>query len=154
MATQTPIMDSTEVKSERKERGYTRNLIRTLKLNQPDMPAVEIAKLLSISKERVRQCLVAEGLPTRVRPDYGECEVCGTALKAGRKAYCSTACRSIDCRVSFRCDYCGQAKAVLQSVYNAQKRRGYKYMYCSHQCRSFGKWEAIKLQPRMIVSVS
>ena len=100
MATQTPIMDSTEVKSERKERGYTRNLIKTLRSSHPDLPAVEIAKLLSISKERVRQCLVAEGLPTRVRPDYGECEVCGTALKAGRKAYCSTACRSIDCRTN------------------------------------------------------
>ena len=153
MATQTLVMDTTE-ESERTPRGNTRNLIKKLRSNYPDLPAVKIAEMLSISRERVRQCLVAEGLPTKIRPDYGNCEVCGTALKSGRKAYCSTKCRSIDCRVSFRCDYCGQTKSVLQSIYNAQKRRGYKYMYCSISCRNFGKWEVIKLQPRTVVNVS
>jgi len=153
MATQTLVMDPTE-ESERKPKGNTRNRIKLLRSNYPDLPAIKIAEMLSISRERVRQCLVAEGLPTKIRPDYGNCEVCGTALKSGRKAYCSIKCRSIDCRVSFRCDYCGQTKAVLQSVYNAQKKRGYKYMYCSIKCRNFGKWEVVKLQPRTVVNVS
>ena len=88
----------------------------------------------------MRQILTTEGLPTRVKLYYGECKVCGEGLESGRKAYCSTACRSVDCRVSFRCDYCREAKEVLQSIFNAQKRRGYRFMYCSASCRNFGKW--------------
>ena len=131
----------------------TRERFVTLRSNHPDLPAVRIAELLSVSRERVRQILKTEGLPTRVRPDYGNCTVCGEALKSGRKAYCSTTCRSVDCRVSFRCDYCGQSKVILQSIYNAQKTRGYKFMYCSIQCRNFGKWNVAKIsQPAVSVS--
>ena len=89
-------------------------------------------------------------LPTRIKSEpiyYGECKVCGGGLLLGRKAYCSVECRSIDCRTSFRCDYCGQTKEILQSIYEVQKKRGYKYMYCSISCRNFGRWEALKLQP-------
>lgn len=132
----------------------TRERIVTLRSNHPTLPAVRIAELLSVSRERVRQILKTEGLPTRVRPYYGSCVVCGNDLESGRKAYCSTACRSIDCRVSFRCDYCGQPKEVLQSVYNAQKRRGYKFMYCSIQCRNFGKWNVVKMSQQPAVNVS
>ena len=131
----------------------TRERIVTLRSNHPSLPAVRIAELLSVSRERVRQILKTEGLPTRVRPDYGNCTVCGNSLESGRKAYCSTACRSKDCRVSFRCDYCGESKEILQSVYNAQKKRGYRFMYCSIQCRNFGKWNVAKFsQPTVSVS--
>ena len=131
----------------------TRERIVTLRSNHPSLPAVRIAELLSVSRERVRQILKTEGLPTRVRPDYGDCTVCGKSLESGRKAYSSTACRSKDCRVSFRCDYCGESKEILQSVYNAQKKRGYRFMYCSIQCRNFGKWNVAKFsQPAVSVS--
>ena len=132
----------------------TRERIVTLRTNNPNLPAVQIAEFLSISKERVRQILKTEGLPTRVKPYYGNCKVCGGDLKSGRKAYCSFACRSADCSVSFRCDYCGQSKEVLQSVFNAQKKRGYKFMYCSISCRNFGKWNVLKLRQPLAVSVS
>ena len=132
----------------------TREQIVTLRTNNPNLPAVQIAEFLSISRERVRQILKTEGLPTRVKPYYGDCKVCGESLESGRKAYCSLACRSVDCRVSFRCDYCGEAKEVLQSVYNAQKRRGYRFMYCSISCRNFGKWNVVKLSQPFAVSVS
>ena len=132
----------------------TRERIVTLRANNPNLPAVRIAEFLAVSRERVRQILKAERLPTRVKPYYGDCKVCGESLESGRKAYCSLACRSIDCRVSFRCDYCGEAKEVLQSVYNAQKRRGYQFMYCSISCRNFGKWNVVKLSQPFAVSVS
>jgi hypothetical protein len=132
----------------------TREQIVTLRANHPKLPAVRMSELLSVSRERVRQILKAEGLPTRVKPYYGECKVCGEDLESGRKAYCSTACRSVDCRVSFRCDYCGEAKEVLQSIFNAQKRRGYRFMYCSISCRNFGKWNVVKLSQPLAVGVS
>jgi len=111
----------------------TRERIVTLRSNHPNLPAVRIAEFLSVSRER---------------------KVCGEGLESGRKAYCSQACRSVDCRVAFRCDYCGQSKEVLQSVFNAQKRRGYKFMYCSISCRNFGKWSVVKLTQPLAVGVS
>ena len=131
----------------------TRQQIVTLRSKYPSLPAVRIAELLSVSRERVRQILKAEGLPTRVRPYYGECKRCSAELSSGRKTYCSVECRSADCRISFRCDYCGQDKQILQSVYHAQKKRGYNYMYCSISCRNFGKWNVYKLGT-LAVSVS
>ena len=122
----------------------TRDRIVALRHNYPDLPAVRIAEFLQISRERVRQILKGEGLPTRIRHDYGKCIVCDEPMQAGRKSYCSVECRSADCRVTFRCDYCGESKELLQSIYNAQKRRGYKFMYCSISCRNYGKWESVK----------
>ena len=55
---------------------------------------------------------------------------------------------------SFNCDYCGHSKEILQSVYSAQKKRGYKYMYCSISCRNFGKWAVAKISQPLSVSVS
>jgi len=132
----------------------TRERIKTLRANNPNLPAARIAEFLSVSRERVRQILVAEGLPTKVKPYYGDCKICGENLGAGRKIYCSTACRSVDCRISFRCDYCGKTKEVLQSVYRGQKKRGYKFMYCSVSCRNFGKWNVMRLSQPVAVNVS
>lgn len=129
----------------------TRQRVVTLRSRYPTLPAVRIAELLSISRERVRQILKTEGLLTRIKPDYGSCIVCGTALEIGRKSYCSIACKSADCRITFRCDYCGQSKEILQSVYNAQKRRGYQYMYCSIRCRNNGKWIVRKLKEQALI---
>ena len=66
----------------------TRERIVTLRANNPNLPAVRIAEFLAVSRERVRQILKAEGLPTRVKPYYGDCKVCGESLESGRKAYC------------------------------------------------------------------
>ena len=129
----------------------TRQRVVTLRSHYPTLPAVRIAELLSISRERVRQILKTEGLLTRIKPDYGDCIVCGTALEIGRKSYCSMACKSADCRVTFRCDYCGHSKEILQSVYNAQKRRGYQYMYCSIRCWNNGKWTVRKLKEQALI---
>ena len=135
------------------ETQSTRDRIVALRTNYPNLPAVRMAEFLEVSRERVRQILKREGLPTRIKPDYGSCKGCGNPLETGRKAYCSIACRSADCRVTFRCDYWGHSKEILQSIYNAQKRRGYQYMYCSIRCRNFGKGEVVKLRP-VAVSVS
>ena len=66
----------------------TRERIVTLRDNHPNLPAVRIAEFLSVSRERVRQILKAEGLPTRVRPDYGECKVCGGELEVDCAGVC------------------------------------------------------------------
>ena len=117
-----------------------REKVSLLRQKDPSMPAVRIAEVLNISRERVRQLLSEAGLQTQFRKHYGWCELCGSRMPSNRKTYCSNECRTAAKHVTFQCDYCGQDKVLTWSVYNAQKRRGYKHMYCSIQCRNWGKW--------------
>ena len=117
-----------------------REMVRGLRQLDPSMPAIRIAEALNISRERVRQLLNEAGLPTCFRKQYGLCELCGGEMPPNRKFYCSTPCRTKAKRVTFQCDYCGRDKVLIRAAYNAQKRRGYKHMYCSVQCRNWGKW--------------
>jgi len=120
--------------------GRNRELVLDIRQKLPNLPAIRIAEMLSISRERVRQILKTEGLPTSIPRHYGWCEVCGGPMPPTRKTYCSAKCRHDAVRVTFSCDYCGESKTVLQCFYNAQKRRGYKNMYCSIGCRDNGTW--------------
>jgi len=117
-----------------------RGKVYLLRQQNPKMPAIRIAEILNISRERVRQLLNEAGLPTSFPKQYGWCALCGGAMPANRKAYCSKECSTKGKRVTFQCDYCGQDRVLIQSAYNAQKRRGYKHMYCSIKCRNWGKW--------------
>ena len=117
-----------------------RDLVVSLRQLNPNMPAIRIAEALNISRERVRQLLNEADLPTYFRKQYGLCELCGSEMPPNRKFYCSAPCRTKAKRITFQCDYCGRDKVLILAVYNAQKRRGYKHMYCSIQCRNLGKW--------------
>ena len=117
-----------------------REKVSLLRRQHPSMQAIRIAETLNISRERVRQLLTEAGLPTYFRKHYGWCELCGSPMPATRKSYCSKECRTKAKRITFQCDYCGQDKVLIQAAYNAQKRRGYKHMYCSIKCRNWGKW--------------
>ena len=117
-----------------------RDLVVSLRQLNPNMPAIRIAEALNISRERVRQLLNEADLPTYFRKQYGLCELCGSEMPPNRKFYCSAPCRTKAKRITFQCDYCGRDKVLILAAYNAQKRRGYKHMYCSIQCRNLGKW--------------
>ena len=117
-----------------------REKVSLLRKQYPSMPAVRIAETLNISRERVRQLLIEAGLPTHFNKQYGWCELCGSPIPATRKSYCSAECRTKAKRVTIQCDYCGQDKVMIRAAYDAQKRRGYKNMYCSVKCRNWGKW--------------
>ena len=117
-----------------------REKVLLLRQTYPSMPASRIAKAIHISRERVRQLLNEAGLQTQFRKHYGWCELCGAEMPSNRKVYCSQECRTTAKRVTFQCDYCGRDKVLILAAYNAQKRRGYKHMYCSVQCRNWGKW--------------
>jgi len=117
----------------------SRERILELRKENPELPSIRMAEMLSISRERVRQILEKEGLPTAFYKDYGSCTVCGKD-KPGRQQFCSKACSYEAHRVRFNCALCGQSKQLLRSQYNAQVRRGYDRMYCSRLCRNRGKW--------------
>ena len=117
-----------------------RDKVFELREMDPRLPAVRIAERLSITRERVRQILKEMGLPTHIPKYYGACERCGEDIPQNRRIYCSAHCRYEAIRTTFKCTFCGNSKTVRRSAYDAQLRRGYKYMYCSVQCRNRGNW--------------
>ena len=117
-----------------------RDKVLALREADPSLAAVRIAEILTITRERVRQILKQEGLPTQIPKHYGYCALCGKDKPATRTSYCSTECRFEATRTTFSCAFCGTSKTLRRSAYNAQVRRGYKHMYCSVECRQRGNW--------------
>ena len=118
------------------------NRQRVLELREanPTLAAVRIAEILNITRERVRQILKDEGLPTYIPRHYGFCALCKKDIPATRTRYCSATCRTKAAQVTFECVLCGNSKTLRRSAYNTQVRRGYKRMYCSVVCRQKGNW--------------
>jgi len=117
-----------------------RDKVLALRESNPNLPAVRIAEILMITRERVRQILKQEGLPTYIPRHYGYCRWCRKDKPTSRTTYCSTECRFEATRITFTCTFCGIPKRLRRSVFNAQMRRGYKHMYCSVECRQRGNW--------------
>ena len=101
---------------------------------------IRIAEILDITRERVRQILKDAGLPTYIPRHYGFCKLCGQDIPATRTTYCSAKCRTKASQITISCTFCGNSKTLRRSAYNAQVKRGYKYMYCSVECRQRGNW--------------
>ena len=117
-----------------------RQRVLELRETNPSLAAVRIAEILNITRERVRQILKKEGLPTHIPRHYGFCAVCSQDMPATRTRYCSAECRIVATRVTITCTFCGNSKTLRRSAYNAQVKRGYKHMYCSVKCRQRGNW--------------
>ena len=117
-----------------------RDKVLALREADPSLAAVRIAEILQITRERVRQILKQAGLPTYIPRHYGHCKGCGKDRPANRTTYCSTECRFEATRITFTCMFCGIPKRLRRSAFNAQMKRGYKYMYCSVECRQRGNW--------------
>ena len=117
-----------------------RERVLELRESNPTMAAVRIAEILDITRERVRQILKDAGLPTYIPRHYGFCKLCGQDIPATRTTYCSAKCRTKASQITISCTFCGNSKTLRRSAYNAQVKRGYKYMYCSVECRQRGNW--------------
>jgi hypothetical protein len=114
--------------------------VLALREGDPTLPAIRIAEILLITRERVRQILKKAGLPTYIPRTYGFCKACGASKSTYRKVYCSAACRFAHSKITFQCEFCDNSKTIGRSSYDAQVRRGYKHMYCSVGCRQRGNW--------------
>lgn len=114
----------------------SRERIKTLRNKFPDISATEMAKLLSISRIRVREILQSEGLALKIKNPPTKCHVCGKIIKRQRK-YCSVECRSKVSQLVFYCAYCGNPKLIGISQYRTKKKKSTN-LFCSLSCRSKG----------------
>lgn len=118
----------------------TREQIKSLRLERPEFTLTKIGSHVGKSRERVRQVLKEEGLPTSaVRPNRTECYClnCGKARPCGNEKFCSRACFQDYHRITLRCEVCG--KEFKRTKGQARIDKATKnHTFCSKTC--YGRW--------------
>jgi len=134
--------------------------ILQLKEDQPELTLDEIGSQVGLTRERVRQILHKEGLPTistKMPSDWGtrrkprgKCVICGDQIAEDRPLlvkYCGIECRNKGLSkyredvinktsyTEFNCDNCGKKQSIRTALYNIQRKRGYKNQYCGNKCK-------------------
>ncbi|MFP3880576.1 MAG: helix-turn-helix domain-containing protein, partial [Dehalococcoidia bacterium] len=89
----------------------TREQIKSVNLQHPELTLREIGAKVGKSHERVRRVLLEEGLPTTaLRPKRAKryCPNCGKEVPYPNRKFCSRACFHEYHRTTLRCDFCGR----------------------------------------------
>ena len=123
-----------------------------LRNSYPERTMTSIAEEIGVSRQRVHQILLKEGLPTkRVRElPIGYCQICEKPFSEIKYQYpkAHRECRLAANRVTVRCNYCGAPKVITLGLYERAingytNKQGIKYkgdFYCSKQHQ--GHWLA------------
>lgn len=119
-----------------------RNKVCQLRADNPNMTLVGIGTLVGVSRERVRQLLKAEELPTRgirIKKWVYTCIKCGKSGDGIPKTGLCKAC--LYPKVIVNCDYCGKEKIggynLRKHLSNFNNKLKYKYTgkyYCNRTC--------------------
>jgi len=117
--------------------GKTTRRIRLLRKQDPEIKAIDLARITGVSRERVRQILINLNLPTRL--PLASCGTCGVRITPQRYKLrgicvkCYTQYRkklSDGLRGIVKCDRCGTSIWRLHSLL---KRNRY-FTLCSRAC--------------------
>ena len=107
-----------------------------LRRKYPSMKAIEIARQVNVSRERVRQILTQRGLPTTVALTPELCSLCGSLLhEKNKEGICQQCLRKV--QVMYICFQCGRK---YQSTLLESKRT----KYC-HDCRKAVRRRQVRL---------
>ena len=116
-----------------------------LRNQHPEFKLIDIAKECHVTRERIRQILKAEELPTRHALKTRYCKYCGLELPVRPvRRYCSESCRNAAIaakQVILTCEYCGSPYTKPKALYNSILRRGrHTSRFCCNRCQ--GLWLA------------
>ena len=132
----------------RKAAGGKSKAICLLRTQNPDMKAIEIARTLDISRERIRQILTKNNLPTKIEKSprlIRLCRWCSTPLPYWNKSGLCSTCygnnRFLSHRTILTCNGCGRHFFRQNGVTRAGAKRGYRYIFCNRHC--FGHYAGI-----------
>jgi hypothetical protein len=124
--------------------GSRELVIKKRELN-PCATIQQIGDEFGISRERVRQILASENLPTRhwVQRRF-ICNNCGMTFTRARnksRIFCSAKCKKEYYHATLRCDACGQLYSIPYFLVQGCIRLGCQHFYCSASCskRTIGK---------------
>ena len=125
--------------------GESARRIRQLRLENPLMNLVDIGAELGVSKQYVHKILKKADLHTGVpkKKKIYRCVVCHEAILKKAKL-CSGQCRFKYYRIQVACSFCHVDFYLKRSVVTQRHREGYKYIYCSRNCRNRGVRDGYK----------
>lgn len=121
-------------------KGTCREVVQ-LRRSNPCATLKSIGDTVHLTRERVRQILLSEGLPTRhvSHIQLYTCMVCDMPTK--RREFCSRECRYEYTHPLVACDWCGNLtrKRQTELIYRISKCNK-KHCFCNKLCQ--GKWLA------------
>ena len=111
-----------------------------IRRQEPCATLQNIGSRCGVTRERVRQILAKEGLPTAKITGY--CRECGEPLTQKYQRYCPNKCFNIYRQrmknILVSCSYCGNLFPRERSAINAMAARDYQHAFCNHICHA--KW--------------
>ncbi|MEK6878422.1 MAG: hypothetical protein AABY22_02380, partial [Nanoarchaeota archaeon] len=117
----------------------TRDMVIKVKTIAPDMPAVRMAKIFNVSKQRISFILKNENLSGRVKKmSTLYCLSCNNNILSGR--FCNSVCKHKYHYIKVPCTYCGKIKIMLKSRYDRNKKNN-QQIFCDHECSHLWYWK-------------
>ena len=113
----------------------TKERVKAIREGNPKALAINIAREVGVSRERVRQILVRLDLPTSFpREPTNWCCFCVKPIREGR-LYCNQKCNERAHRAQVVCRACGAGFSLRLSAYHARSRRSkVDGLWCSRAC--------------------
>ena len=129
------------------------NAIVTMRVANPELTLQEIGTYFNLTRERIRQILKNNNVPTRAISKFppAKCANCqkpltntnGSAIhltaSTPAKSYCNTQCREAKLYDYYSCDYCGKLVWKRKKEYKHLKTLSQTF-HCSHSCSHLHQW--------------
>ena len=119
----------------------TKDKVKELRAENRRIKGAKIARLLGISRERVRQILVELGEPTAIYKGRGCCKVCGKLLWwdniTGLCWEHFNLKKRAQSTLLLSCPGCKKLFLLRKSIVKARLKRN-KMIFCSHSCQGVG----------------
>jgi len=106
------------------------SLVGWLRQNNPEMTLQEIAVLFGASRERIRQILVKQGLPTIGIIPKNKCLLCNKEIEKGSR-FCRKCYSKVHTLTAY-CDNCGKPITRKRSYILAKNK---KHHFCDKKCQ-------------------
>lgn len=133
----------------------TRKQVIELRCADLFMTLSDIAKRVNISRQRVHQILLEEGLPTKhlIQKYLYKCPVCGTVSTL---KFCSVACKKKWQQIQIVCSRCGKLFIRDRHQFLTNYRHHSNALFCSKDCANkwFGEEYGFKRFPNHIATVN
>ena len=124
-----------------------------LRLDNPTMTLEEMGQQVGLTRERIRQILKHNNVPTRAmnKSPQRKCTNCQKPLTnnqghkmyvvphSNAKSYCNIQCRQAELYDYYPCEFCNKLIWMLKTTYINHKAR-YTTFHCSHRCSHLHQW--------------
>ncbi len=118
----------------------TRDAVKYMRRWEPTIRATKMARMLGVTKARIRAILVDENLPTKViAKEVFQCIVCSTILDKNIN-FCSDECHQKHFYLTTGCLQCGSPITMYRRQYVRKAEEGER-TFCSIPCKHQWYWD-------------